>query len=700
MGFTPKAIKALSERRIKPYIKIETKLSTENPLDPWHNITFRDGKLIHDANEFCSELRFKAIDPSGLAIDPFRDDAGDTNYLRTGSRIRLLLGITYIGQSGETTEYRQAFKGFITGITPFVDEGFWGLEVVAHDDFIRARNAVAAMNRCAGIIRIEETLITSDYFRYYGTHENWIAGMVTVKRTLGGQTRIVTPDEYQVLEKSGGIEFFDEQSHEAVIEAEYFYYDGDDLHVSEVIRLALEYSSENGGTGLDAIDYDLVDTSQNNPDPDKRLPLIRFTWDEIDGGPIEIYNYLLNKGLIPENLKFWFDSEVSKWKLQFIYQKDEDNPETPGFEPDFEVVRSIAFDDPADSEELYTRVIVTGRRHAPRNLAKEGSINTYALPPHPGYNASFSAPSEIEGASNMPENLIDGSVNTQYMWILGEKVGEDTADGAIIEGTEDSAMPEFDPEHPYNEIAPLYIDLGELISPSRVAINIGSNRFGTDRNPGRPQMLVSIQVVSTLTNPLDMHDPNWVPLSEKAYKIFSNANELIDLTRDDFLFEQFRYIRLLFHFGLFYKWKPERRYIEYPIREISVFEDEKLSGIDQVSETRYPGLYARYQKRGYRTYMHEDFSLQTQDEVDHRASKLLDELVRSYLDRESSIAWDPRFRLHAPSTVSGLTVHGLTISEKDPRYNTTDSRLVTRIEYDLEDFIVRVSGTDYFREVE
>lgn len=700
MSFSQEAINALSERRIKPYARIETKLSTENPSDPWHNIAFRNGKLIHDANEFCAELRFKAIDTKSLAVDSFRHDSDYHNFLRTGSRIRLLLGVTYHGNCGEVTEYRQAFKGFITRITPFVDEGFWGLDVVAHDDFIRARNAVAAINKCSEILRCHEILATSDYFRYLGSHPNWIDGMVTVRRTVNGESRIVPSDEYQVLEKNGGIEFYKEQTPDSVISAQYFYYGGITLHISEIIRLALEYPSELGGLGLTPDNYDLVDTSVNNPDPDKRLPLLRFSWDETDGGPIEIYNHFLNSGLIPHNLKFWFDSEDSKWKLHFVYQKNPRNPKTPNFAPDFMVIRSISFDDPADSEELYTRVVVVGCRHAPRNLASSATVAVYPLPPHPGYNASFSAPSEIEGAPNFPKNVTDGSVHTQYIWILGEKVGENTADGAIIDGTGNTSNPEFNPDHAYNEIAPLFIDLGDMVSPSRVVVNIGANRFGMDRNPGRPPMLVSVEIAESLANPLDMQDPNWIPLSPISYRLFVNANELIDIPRHDFLIEKFRYIRLIFHFGLYYKWKPERRYIEYPIREIAVYEDEKILGIDKVTQSRYPSLYARYQKRGYRTYLHQDFSLQTQDEVNQRASSILDELVRSYLDRESTIAWDPRFRLHAPSTLSGLTVHGLTITEKDPRYNTSDSRLVTRIEYDLQNFVARITGTNYFKEVD
>ena len=56
--------------------------------------------------------------------------------------------------------------------------------------------------------------------------------------------------------------------------------------------------------------------------------------------------------------------------------------------------------------------------------------------------------------------------------------------------------------------------------------------------------------------------------------------------------------------------------------------------------------------------------------------ELLDELVRSYLDRETTVAWDPRFKLHTPSTVGSNTVYGLTVSETDPRYELTISRLV------------------------
>jgi hypothetical protein len=79
---------------------------------------------------------------------------------------------------------------------------------------------------------------------------------------------------------------------------------------------------------------------------------------------------------------------------------------------------------------------------------------------------------------------------------------------------------------------------------------------------------------------------------------------------------------------------------------------------------------------------------------------LLDELVQNYLDRETTLAWDPRYRLHAPSTVGSLTVHGLTILETDPRYASSTSRLVSRIEYDLDNCVVKISGTDYFTEVQ
>lgn len=701
MTFTQDAINALEQRRIRPYAVIETKLSTEIPSDPWHEITFTNGRFVHDSNEFSSELSFSAIDPSGDAVDPFREDAGSSNYLRTGSLTRLKIGVTYIDNSLEITEYRIGFQGFITKLNPFVDAGFWGVEVTAHDRLIRARDAVASLNKCADIIKVEnELLITSDNKVYESVNGYWLEGMAVIRRTLSGETRQVSPEEFQVLEHNGGVEFFESQNPLAQIHADYYRYDASSLHVSEIIKLALEYASNQGGTGLASGDYDLADTSHNNPDETQRLPIVRFCWDETDGGPIEIYNHLLNSGLLPENLKFYYDPDDDKWRLEFIYQKDENNPQTPDFEPDFEVIRSMSFDDPADSEELYTRVAVVGKLHAPRNLAREGTINEYALPSHPGWTAGFKSPSQVEGASNSPGNIIDGSLNTQFMWILGDKVGEDNADGAITPGTESTAIPEFDPDHPYNEIATSYVDLGSIMKPSRLAVHIGSNRFGSDRNPGRPQMLVSIEVASNLAIPDDMDDPNWVPLSDSAFRLFVDANELIDLNREDFLVEQFRYIRVRFHFGLYYKWKPERRFIEFPIREMTVFEDDRIIGTDMVGLSRYPSLYERYQKRGYRTFIHEDSYLQTQDEVDNRASDLLDELVQNYLDRETTLAWDPRYRLHTPSTVAGLTVHGLTILETDPRYANATSRLVSRIEYDLDNYVVKISGTDYFTEVE
>jgi hypothetical protein len=701
MAFSEKAINALSNRRIKPFAEIETKLSSEDISDPWHKINFTHGRLVSDANEMVSELTFRALDRNSFAVDQYRDDSSDTNYLRTGSQIRLKIGISYIDDGEEITEYRIAFDGLITRINPFVEEGFWGVEITSHDRMIRASQAVAAIDLCADIAKVtNEQLVTLNRIIYKGVNPNWISGMVVVSRTVNGETHEVQADEYQVLECAGGIEFYDEQDQSAQIYADYYFYDGSSLNVTEVIKAALEYPSESGGMGLSSEHYDLVNTSQANPDESQRLPLVRFQWNEADGGPIEIYNYLLNSGIIPSNLKFWYDSEEFKYRLQFIYQKDLENPKTPDFEPDFEVVRSIAFDDPADSEELYTRVIVTGHRHAPENLARNASINVYEFPLYPGWNASFKAPSEIEGAVNKPENVRDGSVNTQYMWILGDKVGEDIADGAIMEGTQNTSLPEFDENHPYNRIAPMYLDLGELKKPSRVALHIGSNRFGSDRNPGRPPMLVSIEIAQSLTNPDDMHDPGWIPLSAQSFRFFSDANRLVELDRKDFLVNEFKYIRVLFHFGLYYKWKPERRFIEYPIREIAVFEDDRITGTDQVSMSRYPVLYQRYIKRGFRTYIHDDPSLQTQDEVNERAIDLLDELVRNYLDRETMLAWDPRYKLHKESTVSLQTAFGLTISETDPRYEKTSSRLITRIEYDLDNFIVRISGTDYFTEAE
>jgi hypothetical protein len=700
MGFSQDAINALSERRIKPFARIETKMSSEQLSDPWHVIEFHVGSLIHDSNEFCACLKFKAIDRSSMAIDSFRSDDDPGNFLRTGSRIRLSIGLAYMHDGDEITESEYAFQGFISGIVPYVDKGIWGVEITAHDKMIRARNAVASVNEHADLNSvINELLTTTDHKTFLGLNSEWVSGMVTLRRTIGANTRQVPPDEFQVLEKTGGVEFFETQDISAQVHADYYWYNADTLHVSEVIKQALEYPSESGGLGLTSGDFDLVDTSSNNPEPKHRLPLLRFNWDETDGGPIEIYNHLLRNGLIPENLKFWYDSRDDKFKLQFVYQKDEDNPMTPGFDPDFELIRSISFDDPADSEELFTRTLVIGKLRAPRNLTREGGVVVYSLPPHPGFNAGFQAPEIVGEASNLATNVIDSNLNTQYMWILGDKVGEYKADGAIIDGTQDTSLPEFDSSHAYNEIAPLYIDLGSMVEPSRVVIHIGSNKLGTDRNPGKPQMLVSMQVAQTLDDPDDMDDPNWIPLSDSAYRQFVNANDCFDLSRDKFLVSEFRYIRVLFHFGLYYKWKPERRFIEYPIREIAVYEDDRVIGEDKVSLTRYPDLYERYENRGYRTFIQEDFSLQKQDDVDSRAKSILDELVRAYLDRETIAAWDPRFNLHAKSKVNGMTIYGLTVTETDPRYGIETSRLITRIEYDLQDFVVRFSGTNYFGEV-
>ena len=699
MGFSQDAIDALSERRIKPFARIETKMSSELVSDPWHVIEFHDGSLTHDSNEFSACLKFKAVDRLSKAIDSYRSDDDPDNVLRTGSRIRLSIGLSYMHDGEEIVESEYAFQGFISGIVPYVDKGIWGVEITAHDKMIRARNAVASVNEHADLNReINELLSTSDHKTFTGQHSEWVSGMVTLHRTIGTYTRQVSEDEFQVLEKTGGVEFFETQDISAQIHADYYWYDATTLHVTEVIKQALEYPSESGGLGLTSGDYELVDTSSNNPEPKHRLPLLRFNWDETDGGPIEIYNYLLKNGLIPENLKFWFDSREDKFKLQFVYQKDEDNPMTPGFEPDFELVRSIAFDDPADSEELFTRALVIGKIRAPRNLSREGSVVVYDLPPHPGYNAGFMAPETAGEASNSALNVVDSNLNTQYMWILGDKVGEYTADSAIVDGTQDTSLPEFDMSHSYNEIAPLYIDLGSIVEPSRVVVHMGSNKLGTDRNPGKPQMLVSVQVAQTLDNPDDMDDLNWIPLSDCAYRQFVNANDCFDLNRDKFLVSEFRFIRVLFHFGLFYKWKPERRFIEYPIRQIAVYEDDSVIGEDKVSLTRYPDLYERYMNRGYRTFIQQDYSLQKQDDVDSRAESLLDELVRSYLDRETSAAWDPRFNLHTKSKVGNAEVCGLTVKETDPRYAIETSRLITRIEYDLQDFVVRFSGTNYFGE--
>ena len=61
---------------------------------------------------------------------------------------------------------------------------------------------------------------------------------------------------------------------------------------------------------------------------------------------------------------------------------------------------------------------------------------------------------------------------------------------AIIDGTQNTSMPEFDENHPYNRIAPLYLDLGEMKKLSGLSM-YASKMFGTDFFPTDFQIQVS-----------------------------------------------------------------------------------------------------------------------------------------------------------------------------------------------------------------
>ena len=70
MGFSQDAINALCARKIKPYTRLETKMSSDLVDDPWHFIEFQDASLVHDASEFCACLSFNAVDRESKAVDP------------------------------------------------------------------------------------------------------------------------------------------------------------------------------------------------------------------------------------------------------------------------------------------------------------------------------------------------------------------------------------------------------------------------------------------------------------------------------------------------------------------------------------------------------------------------------------------------------------------------------------------------------
>jgi hypothetical protein len=590
--------------------------------------------LVADRSELATSLSFATPATAPLHFD----ELDPANPLALYSELKL--------EAEVAGESEALFRGFITEV---VEEGAL-LRVHARDQAVRLSRSLCQVELEGGttdeitnapLVALPDEYdahtfgfdagSTPDGFSPTGGRRAWKPGDIRVY-SAGDE---VQPDFYCVYPESGVVRFSDPIPQAPTVGSVRCYLEGTS-DVSAAVTAALQYPQADGGAGIPPEELEL---------PMLGVDLHRLEWRRGQGTAASFAQALTKR--LPRNYFFRYDSVVGKHKHSLLEQSAT---------PARSLINVSAFAHTRTRAAIYTRVVVTGRRTNPPNLALGADIT----------------------------DLQEG-VGEKYAWDGNDKQFGQGSVALIYDGDSNTGFGRHDAPYAYQFYDFALLDLG------------------LDED-GLPPRISSVEVVASNSQNVNSQ--------KSANTMFSYGYELLG-SEDGVSYERISPDALLLLPPLAIArlsglTMPRVRYLKVRVKpakdgvsnesdpglalnEIRVYGDDwfaaeaRVQDEDSEGEFYYPELLEKAQAFGPQALIVDVGDSLAETEAAKLAAELLAESLFAYNTYEIESIADPT--LHLGETVS--YVHPVTGEEH--------AMVVERIE--LTPVRTRVFGTDYNAEV-
>lgn len=590
--------------------------------------------LVADRTELAASLSFTTPAVNQLHFD----ELDPTNPLALYSEIKL--------EAEVAGESEVLFRGFVTEV---VEEGAV-LRVHARDGAVRLSRSMCQVELEGGVtpaitgaplVALPDEYdahtfgfdrdLTPEGFSPSGERRAWKPGDIRVYS--GGEE--VQPDFYCVYPESGVVKFSDPIPTAPTVGNVCCYLEGTS-DVSAAVTAALQYPQEDGGAGIPTEELDL---------PPLGVDLHRLEWRRGQGTAADYIQALARK--LPRNYVFRYDSAAGKFTHSLLEQDAT---------PDRSLINVAAFAHTRTRAAIYARVVVTGRRTNPPNLALSAAVT----------------------------DLQEG-IGEKYAWDGNDKQFGQGSVALILDGDSNTGFGRHDAPYAYQFYDFALLDLG------------------LDED-GLPPRVSSVEVVASNSQNVNSQ--------KSANTMFSYGYELLGSV-DGLAYERISPDALLLLPPLSVArisglTMPRFRYLKVRVKpakdgvsnesdpglalnEIRVYGDDwfaaeaRVQGDDSEGDFYYPELLEKTQAIGPQALIVDVGDLLAETEAAKLAAELLAESLFAYNTYETECIADPT--LHLGETVS--CVHPVT--------GGAHAMVVERLE--LTPVRTRVFGTDYNAEV-
>ncbi len=635
MAFTQTATDFLKNYAKKITYTVQAR-SSHPESSSWTSLTILKAgfSLVRDREELGSTLVLTL--PADVAS--FYSELDPTNPLAIFSEIRLIAQIA--------GEQETLFQGFITEISEEKER----LQVFAVDHCYRLTRGVSGVD-VEGVLTSEISNaplyslpdefddhtygfrqdLTPDGFSPEGKRRAWKA--LPFRMFDGGNE--ILPDFYRVYPQSGVVRFLDPLPSSPTIESVYCYVEGTS-DVSEAIIQAITYPREKGGAGVDPLEIDLPNISTDL----NRLMVSH-------GSMLASEFLLLLEDFVPQNYYFFYDSDEQKFKHKLL---------TQAVQPDREIINLAGFRRIRTRENIYTNVLVRGRKPVPDNLALSATVTDL----QPG-------------------------VGEIYRWNGSDKVfGEGSID-LIRDADDNSGFGRHNAPFSYGYYDFAQFDLGldaDGNPPivSAVEITSANSKNVNSQSSGNSKFSYGYQVLGSRNGvSFEAISPQGEILAEPLSRVLIEA----------FPGSRFRYIKL--------RVKPAKDGVSnendpgLAVNEVRIFGDEyfsveaKVQGTDPLAKFYYPELLEKTDGVGPQVLLVDVGEKLAEAEAKRLAEELLEYALTDYLAFEVVSISDPTLRI------------GQTVQVRHPVTADILNFLVERLE--ITPSYTKVYGRDFNAEV-
>jgi len=472
---------------------------------------------------------------------------------------------------------------------------------------------------------------TPEGFAADGSRRAWRPGDIRIYD--GGEE--VAPDFYRVYPPSGVVRFCDPLPANPTVGSVYCYLEGTS-DAAAALAQALAYERDKGGAGIAAEEMDL---------PPIGTDLQRIRWEKGEGSVADFIRALSER--LPRNYRFCFDSEAGKFTHELLTQKEL---------PDRQLINVARFHRVRSREQIYTRVVVRGRRTHPLNLALNATLTD-----------------------------LQAGVGESFRWDGSEKIFGEGTIGLIRDGDDNSGFGRHNAPYDYEfyDFAKFDLGLDEEGKPPRISaieLTAANSKNVNSQSSANSKFSYGYELLGS------SDDVDYERVSADATVLLRPLSR-VRLPLDSAT--RFRYLKV--------RVKPAKDGVSndddpgLALNEMRILGDDTylaeaaVQDADPDGEFYYPELLEKTDHAGPQVLLVDVGDELAETEAAKLARTLLAQLITEYLGFEAICIGDPTVRV------------GQTVSASHPVTGEPVNFLVERVE--LTPRVTRVFGTDFNAEV-